>query len=425
MRGNTPLGTLRNLRGNTRLCVLTEPMFGIPHYLYLPYVSLYMSELGVSDARIGMIVSVGLLFQVLATFFGGAFADKYGRRRTTFVADTLSWSIPTLLWTFARNEWWFFAAAAANATCVVADNGWNCLLVEDCPKRELVDVYTLVSMAGLLSVFFAPLAGVFVRRYTVVPTMRVLYFIAFVFMTAKFILLYARGTETSVGRARMREMGGTPLFAHLGRYPAVFKKLVRSRGAMLALMIRILLSVTNMVAANFFALYAVGSLGVPAEYMSYFPMVRAAIALFFMLFLQRSMARMPLRPIMAAGAALYIGATAALLLAGRAGGLLLAVYVVCDAVGFSIFVPRSDSIYTLFIDREERAVMTSLTGVIMLAASAPFGAIAGALSEIDRRAPFVLSLALYALCLLLVLASRALREQDRALAAMAADTAPR
>ena len=60
MRGNTPLGTLRGLRGNTRLCVLTEPMFGIPHYLYLPYVSLYMSELGVSDARIGMIVSVGL-----------------------------------------------------------------------------------------------------------------------------------------------------------------------------------------------------------------------------------------------------------------------------------------------------------------------------------------------------------------------------
>ena len=54
-----------------------------------------------------------------------------------------------------------------------------------------------------------------------------------------------------------------------------------------------------------------------------------------------------------------------------------------------------------------------------------FGAIAGALSEIDRRAPFVLSLALYALCLLLVLASRALREQDRALAAAAADTAPR
>ena len=134
---------------------------------------------------------------------------------------------------------------------------------------------------------------------------------------------------------------------------------------------------------------------------------------------------MPLRPMMAACAALYIGATAALLLAGRAGGLLLAVYVVCDAVGFSIFVPRSDSIYTLFVDREERAVMTSLTGVIMLAASAPFGAIAGALSEIDRRAPFVLSLALYALCLLLVLASRALREQDRALAAAAADTAPR
>ena len=419
MKENTLLRTLRSLRGNTRLCVLTEPMFGIPHYLFLPYVSLYMSGLGVSDAHIGLIASVGMLCQVVATFFGGVFADKYGRRRTTFVADTLSWSIPTLLWTFAQDEWWFLAAAAANATCVVADNGWNCLLVEDCPKRDLVDVYTLVSMAGLLSVFFAPLASVFVHRYSVIPTMRVLYFIAFVFMTAKFILLYARGSETSVGRARMRETGAAPLLAQIGRYPAVFGKLVRSRGAMLSLMIRILLSVTNMVASNFFALYAVGTLAVPAEYMSYFPMVRAAVALFFMIFLQRNMTRLPLRPTMAVGAVLYIGATAALLLASHAGVLLLAVYVVCDAVGFSVFVPRSDSIYTLFIDREERAVMTSLTGVIMLAASAPFGAIAGALSEIDRRAPFVLSLALYALCLLLVLTSRALREHDRALAAQA------
>ena len=58
MRGNTPLGTLRGLRGNTRLCVLTEPMFGIPHYLYLPYVSLYMSAVSYTHPTLPTILRV-------------------------------------------------------------------------------------------------------------------------------------------------------------------------------------------------------------------------------------------------------------------------------------------------------------------------------------------------------------------------------
>ena len=40
-----------------------------------------------------------------------------------------------------------------------------------------------MNICGLLAGFFAPLAFVFVQKYSVVPTMRVLYGIAFVMFT--------------------------------------------------------------------------------------------------------------------------------------------------------------------------------------------------------------------------------------------------
>ena len=42
-----------------------EPLWGIPYNLFIPYVSVYMLELGCTDRQIGIIASVSLFFQVL------------------------------------------------------------------------------------------------------------------------------------------------------------------------------------------------------------------------------------------------------------------------------------------------------------------------------------------------------------------------
>jgi hypothetical protein len=46
------LHTLRNLRGNARAAVYTEPLWGIPFNLFATYVSIYMVALGLK-ARSG------------------------------------------------------------------------------------------------------------------------------------------------------------------------------------------------------------------------------------------------------------------------------------------------------------------------------------------------------------------------------------
>ena len=65
---------------------------------------------------------------------------------------------------------------------------WNCLLIEDAPKDKITNIYSLVFVAGNLSVLFAPISSILVAKLTLVPAIRILYINAFIIMTAKVIL---------------------------------------------------------------------------------------------------------------------------------------------------------------------------------------------------------------------------------------------
>lgn len=196
------LDTLVNLRGNPRACVFTEPLWGIPFNLYMPFFTLYMYALGVNDRQIGILISLGLFFQIFTALISGVLTDKLGRRKTTVIFDTISWSIPTLLWAVSQNFWWFLIAAIFNSLGQITHNSWNLLMVEDCEQKKLVHIYTWCTISGLLAVFFSPLAGILVDRLTVVPAMRIIFAITFVMMTAKFIILYLFSSETGQGKIR-------------------------------------------------------------------------------------------------------------------------------------------------------------------------------------------------------------------------------
>ena len=162
IRHNPLIITLFNLEGNPKASVYTEPLWGIPFNLFVPYASVYMLALGVSDAQIGMITSLGLLIQPFFALISGAITDKYGRRLTTLVSDLISWSIPCLIWAVAEDIRYFIVAAVFNAMWRISMNSWTCLLVEDAEKDQLVHIWTWIHIAGLMAAFFAPLAGVLI-----------------------------------------------------------------------------------------------------------------------------------------------------------------------------------------------------------------------------------------------------------------------
>jgi len=190
MKSHSLITSLKSLRGNPRGCVYPEPLWGIPFHLYSPYVSIYMIALGLSESQIGLIVSISWGFQIFLALLSGAITDKLGRRRTTLIFDILSWSTPALIWAVAQNFWYFLIAGIVNSMWRVTHNSWTCLLVEDAEPRRLVDIYTWIYIANLLVGFVAPLAGVLISVYSLIPTVRGLYFFAAFMFTVKAIVTY-------------------------------------------------------------------------------------------------------------------------------------------------------------------------------------------------------------------------------------------
>ena len=90
MKTHSLIQTLKSLTGNPRACVYTEPLWGVPFNLYAPYVSVYMLALGLTDANIGLILSVSWGFQIIFALISGVITDKLGRRLTTLIFDILA-----------------------------------------------------------------------------------------------------------------------------------------------------------------------------------------------------------------------------------------------------------------------------------------------------------------------------------------------
>src|SRR5512133_3080202 len=165
LRSHPLIQSLRGLRGNPKACVLTEPLKVIPFNLYIPYVSVYMLALGLSDSQIGLLLTVHMVVRIIASILGGPITDKLGRRKTTFVMDVIVWGIPTLIWAVAQDFTYFLAAAIVHGTMGVVQTSWTCLFVEDAEEDQLIDMYSWINIAGLLSGFFAPVAGILIQRF--------------------------------------------------------------------------------------------------------------------------------------------------------------------------------------------------------------------------------------------------------------------
>lgn len=404
--------TLIELKGNPKISLLTEPLWNIPYNLFAPFATLYMYALGVKDTQIGLLLTIGMCFQVVTALFGGVLTDKFGRRMTTIIFDTLAWSVPCLIWAFSQNFWWFLVAAIANSLFQITNVSWTCLFVEDCEPSKMVNAFTWIQVTGLIAVFFAPIATLLVDAFDMVTAVRFIYFFSFVSMTAKFVILFVKGTETEMGRKRMAETKHTSMFRLFVGYKDVLSKMIHSPAMVFVVVFMVLNNIYTMVTGSFFGLYVTQNLGISEVYIPIFPMVRAVIMLVFILLVQNLFNRMKYRVVMPIGLALYAVSHVILLLAPPNELSLIWVYTIAEAFAFALVNPRKDSISALFIDNEERSRAYGLMYVVMIACTAPFGWLVGWMSSINRMLPFVLNIVVFMVCILLILCSKTLKRHD-------------
>ncbi|MDL2233611.1 MFS transporter [Ruminococcaceae bacterium OttesenSCG-928-L11] len=405
---NALLQTLFSLKGNPKACVYTEPLWGIPHSLYSPFVSVYMAALLMTDRQIGLVASVTMFFRAISALLSGAITDKLGRRKATIIFDILSWSVPCLIWTFSQNFWWFMAASVFNGLWQITENSWTCLLVEDADKSAMVNIYSWVHMSGQLAVFFAPLSGLIVGKLTIIPAMRILYFFSFVSMTLKFLILYKFCDETQVGKIRKKETEGMSIFQIMSGYGGIVRQVAASGEMKLSLAITAFFMVTSMVMQNFFGLYTTQNLGVPEHFLALFPIIRSAILMVFLFVIQPRLARFGFKGPMLTGICLYIASHLVLIVSPTGNIVMPILYTALEACAHGLVMPRKDSISAMFIEPKERARIVSVMTVAVLGVTIPFGYISGWLSDWNRKLPFLLNIAIFILAFAVILTSRKL-----------------
>lgn len=399
--------TLFRLRGNAQACVFIEPLWGIPFNLYAPYVSVYMVALGLRDSQIGLVATVGMVCQVFFTILGGPLTDKLGRKRATFIFDTISWSAATIVWAIAQDFNYFLLAAVLNAAWRVPMTSWTCLMVEDTDPEDLVDIYSWINIAGLLSAFFAPIAGLLINAYSLVPTMRGLYWFAFLFMTIKFIWLNVVAVETKQGVLRMRQTQNQSIISMLGEYRGVFGILLRTPKTLYTLGIMLVMSISSLAANTFWAVLATERVGIPDEHLAIFPFARSIIMLIFFFLVMPRVREMHFRRPMLVGFTLLIVSQLLLITAPPQGYLFLLLSVFLEACSLAVVTTLRDKMMVVNVDVQERARIMSLMYLVVIVLSSPFGWIAGTLSEVNKTLPFVLTMGMYGLGFVLTyLASR-------------------
>ena len=402
---NQMIATLAGLKGNARACLWPEPLWGVPYNLYLPYASLYMAALGLTPSEIGYVASINIVAQVIFSTLSGVITDKLGRRWTTFIFDTLSWSVPEFLWMISQDFRWFAAAAVFNGAWRVTENSWSLLLIDDMREEEIMPAFSLTQMLGLFSAFFAPLSKLAIDAFGLVPTMRVLYGITFVSMTVKFILVQVFTTETGPGRRRMAATRDKSIFRLLYECKDVYIKTVMSRRMLLTFGVFASFSLVTTLTNNYWALLVCRDLGVAEGDVVFYTTLKSLVTLLCVLFLVPRVTRMPRKYPLLSGFGMHMLSMGLLLVArpGTAGVAMLIISTLLEAVSLSILSPMTSSLLFINAPEEERARVCGLIYGTISLMTAVFPSIIGRMAEASLRIPFIVCAALFAFASALVI----------------------
>lgn len=415
LNNHSLIATLKSLTGNPRGCVYTEPLWGIPFNLFSPYVSIYMLALGLSDKQIGLIVSISWGFQIFLALLSGVVTDKLGRRLTTLIFDILAWSIPALIWAIAQNFWYFLAAGIINSIWRITLNSWTCLMVEDADQDQLVDIYTWVYIANQMVGFVAPLAGILIGVFSLVPTMRGLYIFAAIMFTMKAIVTYKNTQETAQGKIRLHETRHQSIFSVLSEYKGVFYDILHSPQTLYTVGIMLVLSISSMVSGSFWAIIVTEKLHIPAQNLAVFPFVKSAIMLLFFFLVMPRLNKTHYQLPLTIGFLGFVTSQVLLITAPVQGYFFLLISVFLEACSFAAVNPLVDKMVVLTVDPKERARIQSILYVSIILFTSPFGWIAGALSEVNKNLPFTLNISLFVIgAVLAYLAGKASQEREKA-----------
>jgi hypothetical protein len=260
----------------------------------------------------------------------------------------------------------------------------------------LVDIYTWIYIANILVGFIAPLAGVLIGAFSLVPTLRGLYLFAAIMFTLKAMVTYRMTQETVQGQVRLHETRHQSVLSVLSEYKGVFHAVLHTPRTLYTAGIMLIVSISTMISGSFWAIIVTEKLHVPAPNLAVFPFIKSAVMLLFFFGVMPRINKTHFKLPMMLGFLGFVASQLLLITAPDRGYLFLTTSVILEACCFAAVSPLVDRMVVLTIDPKERARIQSILYVGIILLTSPFGWIAGMLSELDKGLPFTLNIALFA-----------------------------
>ncbi|MDQ0113986.1 MFS transporter [Paenibacillus harenae] len=404
---------LSRLPKNARGCLLYEPLFLIPYSMFSTYATIYMFEMGMSETAIGWVTTLTLLVQVFSSFISGYLTDRLGRKWALLYFDVLSWTVGTLLWAVSQNIWFFIVAAVVNGFQRVPHTAFYCLLVEDTEPKDRTFVFSVLQFVGMLGGLFAPLGGLLVAHYGLIPGMRIMYILACVCMTIQFVGRHFATRETEIGLRKIAETRSVGFMAGLREYKGVILGMAENKPLLMIFGVYILFQFQLTMKGTYLSLFLVDDLKLDSGLVSIFPAVTSIIMLLSMWLLLPRLGDNNLHAVMLWG--FFISLVSNLLLILPLPGMMfwLIVSTVLAAAGTMMTYPYLEAAVANAIDDENRASVFAMLSVLILLVVSPSGIIGGWAYRLDPSLPFLLIvLSFAASTALLVLYKRIARSDE-------------
>jgi hypothetical protein len=251
------------------------------------------------------------------------------------------------------------------------------------------------------------LTGVLIGAFSLVPTMRGLYLLAFVMMTIKFFATNALVVETAQGLERMQATRRQSIFVIVRESQSIFRQILRAPDTLVVSGLMAVVGISTIINTTFWSIFVTESLQVAPEYLSLYYVARSISMLLFYILVMPKLRTLDVRRPMVFGFAGFILSWIILISIPPRSYLWLLASVILEGCSIPATSTLLDKLIAISVNPQERARIMALLFTTMLLLTSPFGWVAGQLSEINRSLPFVLNIVLFiAGGLLAYLASR-------------------
>jgi hypothetical protein len=259
----------------------------------------------------------------------------------------------------------------------------------------------LTSAASL----FAPVAGVMVAAWGMVPAGRIMMAANMVSVVSIALARQVTLRETSIGLERMSAMQSTPPSALARESVAVVHRLI-SRGPTAGfLVVRNLVAFAGAMWTTYAAIYLADpeGMGLPEGVISLLPFAAGVVTLGLIVLAARRIRSSQVFGNLILGSAFWLAGGAVFLLAPERALWAALLYTTLSAIGVALYQPANQSYWANIVGDSDRAVAFSAATALTLLITLPAGPLAGALYTWRPEAPFLLCMALSALAVALIL----------------------